>query len=62
MLSHEEVQKRLSACENLSEIKRKTGLAYDTLWRIKTGRDNAVSYRVIKALSDHFETETSTNV
>ena len=31
------------------------GLAYDTVWRVQRGDTKAVSYDVVKRLSDYFE-------
>lgn len=32
-----------------------TGLAYDTVWRVATGRMDRVSYETVKVLSDYLE-------
>jgi len=39
---------------NISHIAEKTGLTYQTVWRVKNGVPN-VSYSTLKKLSDYFE-------
>jgi hypothetical protein len=32
-----------------------TGLSYDTVWRVKRGETKAISYDVVKKLSDYLQ-------
>ena len=36
-------------------VARATGLSYDTVWRVQNGNMKAVSYDVVKRLSDYLE-------
>jgi len=40
---------------NLSEVSRKTGLSYDTVWRVARGATKDVSYKTVVILSDYLE-------
>ena len=54
MLTPDEIQAALSA-RNLSETARDTGLAYDTVWRVRHGRTVRVSYDTLKTLSAYLQ-------
>ena len=54
MMTMEQVIAALSD-RNLKEVSRKTGLAYDTVWRVANNRMERVSYETIKTLSDYLE-------
>ncbi len=54
MLTVDEIQAALSA-RNLSETARDTGLAYDTVWRVRHGKTARVSYQTLKTLSDYLQ-------
>lgn len=54
MLSVDEIQAALAA-GNLSETSRDTGLAYDTVWRVRHGKTARVSYTTLKTLSDYVQ-------
>ena len=54
MLTVDEIQAALAA-GNLSETSRDTGLAYDTVWRVRHGKTARVSYQTLKTLSDYLQ-------
>ena len=54
MLTVDEIQAALAA-GNLSKTARDTGLAYDTVWRVRHGRTVRVSYDTLKTLSDYLQ-------
>lgn len=54
MLSIEQVRENL-ADRNPKAVAEATGLAYNTVWRIKTGRFNEPSYTAVKTLSDYLQ-------
>lgn len=43
------------ADRRLTVVARETGLAYDTVWRVASGRAKAVSYDVVERLSRYLE-------
>ena len=54
MLSLEEIMELLHD-RNLNMVARKTGLAYDTVWRVAKGKAKEPSYYTIKKLSEYFQ-------
>ena len=54
MLLLDEVRELLGD-KNLKEVARRTGLAYDTVWRVYRGDTKRVSYDVVVRLSDYLE-------
>jgi hypothetical protein len=54
MMTLEEVQKALHD-RNLSRVAGSADMAYDTVWRIASGKQKQVSYESIKKLSDYLE-------
>ena len=54
MLTVDEIQAALTA-GNLSKTARDTGLAYDTVWRVRHGKTARVSYQTLKTLSDYLQ-------
>lgn len=54
MLLLNEVRDQLGD-KNLKEVARRTGLAYDTVWRVYRGDTKRVSYDVVVRLSDYLE-------
>lgn len=54
MLLLSEVREQLGD-KNLKEVARRTGLAYDTVWRVFRGDTKRVSYDVVVRLSDYLE-------
>ena len=54
MLKLEQVQAML-ADRKPTAVARATGLSYDTVWRVQNGNMKAVSYDVVKRLSDYLE-------
>lgn len=57
MLTIEEVRERLQD-RKLRVVSEQVGLAYDTVWRVKSGKSKRISYDVIKVLSDYLEGNT----
>ena len=55
MLTVEEIQTRLRD-RNLREVSRRTGLSYDTVWRVARGYYTRVSYDVVHRLSTYLTT------
>jgi hypothetical protein len=43
------------AQSNLSKVSRDTRLHYQQVWRLKVGVDKNPTYKILKALSDYFE-------
>lgn len=56
MLRLDQVQKRLRD-RNIKEVARLTGIAYDTVLRIASGRFKNPSYFIIEQLSDYLTKE-----
>jgi len=54
MLTIEDIIKRLKDRQP-TKIAEETGLAYQTIWKIRTGRTKNVTYETLKALSDYLE-------
>jgi len=54
MMTLEQVKAALQD-RKLKAVAQATGLAYDTVWRVATGRMERVSYETVKALSDYLE-------
>lgn len=54
MMTLEQVRQGLQD-RKLRAVAQATGLAYDTVWRVATGRMERVSYDTVKALSDYLE-------
>lgn len=54
MMTLEQVKEGLRD-RKLRVVAEATGLAYDTVWRVKSGKTEAVSYEVIKRISDYLE-------
>jgi len=54
MMTLEQVQAALQD-RKLPQVAERTGLAYQTVWRVAAGRIERVSYDVVKALSDYLE-------
>lgn len=54
MLTLEQVRKSLED-RKLTVVAQATGLSYDTVWRVQRGDIKAVSYDVVKRLSDYLE-------
>lgn len=54
MMTLEQVKAALQD-RKLKAVAKATGLAYDTVWRVATGRMERVSYETVKALSDYLE-------
>lgn len=54
MMTLPQVQAAL-ADRRLTVVARETGLAYDTVWRVASGRAKAVSYDVVERLSRYLE-------
>ena len=52
MLTIEQIRAALND-RRLPVVARETGLAYDTVWRIASGRYRQVQYETVKALSDY---------
>jgi predicted transcriptional regulator len=52
MLTLEEIKKRLQD-RNLSEISRKTGISYMTIWKVSKG--SGASYATVLTLSEYLE-------
>lgn len=44
---------------NLSEVSRRTGLSYLTIWRISHGLSRRVEYETVVTLSDYLETSVA---
>ena len=59
MLTIEEVRKGLQD-RKLRVVSEQVGLAYDTVWRVKSGKAKRISYEVIKVLSDYLEGNSET--
>ena len=59
MLTIEEVRKGLQD-RKLRVVSEQVGLAYDTVWRVKSGKAKRISYDVIKVLSDYLEGNSET--
>lgn len=57
MLKIEEIRLLLTD-RNLSEISRRTGIVYGTLYRIAKGEDGDVIYSNVEKLSDYFEKDS----
>lgn len=57
MMTLEQVRQGLQD-RKLRAVAQATGLAYDTVWRVATGRMERVSYDTVKALSDYLEGRT----
>lgn len=55
MMTLEQVRTAL-ADRKLRAVAKATGLAYDTVWRVATGRSKAVSYETVEALSQYLST------
>jgi len=54
MLTLEEVKEKLKD-RRLPAVAQSTGLAYGTVRKVAAGEDKAVSYDVVKRLSDYLE-------
>jgi len=54
MLTIEDIIKRLKDRQP-TKIAEETRLAYQTIWKIRTGRTKNVTYETLKALSDYLE-------
>ena len=54
MLTLEEVKEKLQD-RRLPAVAQSTGLAYGTVRKVAAGEDKAVSYDVVKRLSDYLE-------
>ena len=54
MLNLEEVREKIKD-RKLRVVAEQTGLNYNTVWRVATGRVKEVSYDTIKKLSDYLE-------
>ncbi len=54
MLLLSEVREQLGD-KNLKEVARRTGRAYDTVWRVFRGDTKRVAYDVVVRLSDYLE-------
>lgn len=54
MLTPDDIQKRLQD-RNLHSIAQKTGLSYDTVWKIANGKSLRPSYDAIRKISDYLE-------
>lgn len=52
MLSLDEVVRQLQD-RKLTMVAKATGLAYNTVWRVANDKGHAVSYEVVKRLSDY---------
>jgi hypothetical protein len=55
MLELEQIIKVLNKDRNLSEVCRRTGLNYLTVWKIAHGCGGRTSYETVKKLSDYLE-------
>jgi hypothetical protein len=40
---------------NLTEVSKRTGLSYMTVWRVSTGDHKNVEYETVKKLSEYLE-------
>jgi len=54
MLTLEQVRKSLYD-RNLRKVAEATGLSYDTVWRVASGRAPQVSYETVQILSEYLE-------
>lgn len=54
MMTLEEVQKALQD-RKTAPVAEATGLAYDTVRRVRAGKFSHISYDTVKALSDYME-------
>jgi transcriptional regulator with XRE-family HTH domain len=45
--------------KNLSEIAKRTGLSYMTVWRVSTGDHKNVEYETVRKLSEYLERSTT---
>lgn len=54
MMTIEEIKQQLSD-RRVDVVSQATGVHYNTVYKIKTGKNINPTYNVIKALSDYFE-------
>jgi hypothetical protein len=54
MLELDIIQKKLSD-RNLSEVSRRTGVTFPTVWRIANNQAGNVGYETVKKISDYLE-------
>jgi transcriptional regulator with XRE-family HTH domain len=54
MLSLDRIIKELKD-RNLTEVSKRTGLSYMTVWRVSTGNHTNVEYETAKKLSEYLE-------
>ena len=60
MMTLEQVQ-RMLADRKPAVVANATGLSYDTVWRVQRGDIKAVSYDVVKRLSDYLQGQAATH-
>ncbi len=60
MMTLEQVQ-QLLADRKPGVVANATGLSYDTVWRVQRGDMKAVSYDVVKRLSDYLQSQAVTH-
>lgn len=60
MMTIEQVQ-QLLADRKPAVVANATGLSYDTVWRVQRGNIKAVSYDVVKRLSDYLKSQAVTH-
>ena len=60
MMTLEQVQ-QLLADRKPRVVANATGLSYDTVWRVQRGDMKAVSYDVVKRLSDYLQSQAVTH-
>ena len=60
MMTLEQVQ-QLLADRKPAVVANATGLSYDTVWRVQRGNVKAVSYDVVKRLSDYLQSQAVTH-
>ena len=58
MMTLEQVKEALQD-RKLTQVAERTGLAYQTVWRVSAGKGERVSYDVVKTLSDYLEGATA---
>lgn len=56
MMTLEQVRSML-ADRKLGVVAEATGLSYDTVWRVQSGKFTAISYDVVKRLSDYLQSQ-----